>query len=194
MKEVVGMTANQKTIIGDIDRLAMSLGANHTALIEVSAIRFDTMFRKVCESKTCGAYGSNYMCPPYVGNIENLMEIAKSYDMAFVFQTITALEDSFDVEGMYGAGKRNNDLAKKKKKDKLISELGDVLILGSGACGFCDVCALKSGVPCPFEESAIASIEAYGIDASSLAKAGQLNYINGQNTVTYYGLILFKEN
>jgi len=187
------MTIVQEEIIKRIDRLAQSFGADHTALIDTSDIRFDEMFRRICEGKTCGAYGTNWMCPPYVGDIRELINIAQSYDKALVFQTITTIEDSFDVEGMYGAGKRNNNLARKLKKNAILQGLGDVLVLGSGACGFCEECALKKGHQCPYEGSSIASIEAYGIDASSLASAGKLNYINGQNTVTYYGVVLFRE-
>ncbi len=187
------MTTAQKALIEKIDGLALSLGADRTALINTRDIRFDELFRSICEGKTCGAYGTNWMCPPYVGEIHELIGLAQSYDKAFVFQTITALEDSFDVEGMYGAGKRNNDLARQLKKSPLLYELGEVLVLGSGACGFCEACALKKGHRCPYKESSIASIEAYGIDASSLASAGGLNYINGQDTVTYYGVVLFRE-
>jgi hypothetical protein len=35
------------------------------------------------------------------------------------------------------------------------------------------------------------SLEAYGINVSELAKAAGMNYINGQNTVTYFGAVLF---
>ena len=37
----------------------------------------------------------------------------------------------------------------------------------------------------------MASLEAYGIHVSKLAKAADMKYINGQNTVTYFGGVLF---
>jgi hypothetical protein len=40
----------------------------------------------------------------------------------------------------------------------------------------------------------MASLEAYGFNVSRLAAAADMKYINGQNTVTYFGAVLFKEN
>ena len=49
------------------------------------------------------------------------------------------------------------------------------------------------GIPCRFPEKAIPSLEAYGINVSRLASAAEMKYINGQNTVTYFGMVLFEE-
>jgi hypothetical protein len=35
------------------------------------------------------------------------------------------------------------------------------------------------------------SLEAYGVNVSALASAAGMKYINGQNTVTYFGAVLF---
>ena len=66
-----------------------------------------------------------------------------------------------------------------------------VLHLGAGGCGVCESCAKKTNEPCRFPEKAMPSLEAYGINVSELAKASGMNYINGQNTVTYFGAVLF---
>ena len=44
--------------------------------------------------------------------------------------------------------------------------------------------------PCRFPEKAIGSLEAYGVNVSLLAQTAGMRYINGQNTVTYFGAIL----
>jgi hypothetical protein len=38
------------------------------------------------------------------------------------------------------------------------------------------------------------SLEAYGINVSELAKSAGMKYINGQDTVTYFGAVLFSVN
>ena len=38
------------------------------------------------------------------------------------------------------------------------------------------------------------SLEAYGIHVSKLAETAGMKYINGQNTVTYFGAVLFSLN
>jgi hypothetical protein len=35
------------------------------------------------------------------------------------------------------------------------------------------------------------SLEAYGVNVSKLAASAGMKYINGQNTVTYFGAVLF---
>ena len=37
----------------------------------------------------------------------------------------------------------------------------------------------------------MSSLATYGINVSKLAKAAGMKYINGQNTVTYFGAALF---
>ena len=39
----------------------------------------------------------------------------------------------------------------------------------------------------------MASLEAYGVNVSELASASGMKYINGQNTVTYFGAVFFQE-
>jgi predicted metal-binding protein len=67
----------------------------------------------------------------------------------------------------------------------------NVLHLSAGGCGVCKVCAKRTNEPCRFPEKAITSLEAYGINVSRLAAASDMKYINGQNTVTYFGAVLF---
>ena len=66
-----------------------------------------------------------------------------------------------------------------------------VLHLGAGGCGVCKRCAKVDGEPCRFPSEAMPSLEAYGINVSSLASLSGMKYINGQNTVTYFGAVLF---
>nr|WP_305142352.1 DUF2284 domain-containing protein [uncultured Acetatifactor sp.] len=44
--------------------------------------------------------------------------------------------------------------------------------------------------PCRFPDMAISSLEAHGINVSRLAAECGMKYINGQNTVTYFGAVL----
>ena len=45
---------------------------------------------------------------------------------------------------------------------------------------------------CPrFPERALPSVESYGIDVYNTVKGTELKYINGPNTVTYFGMVFF---
>ena len=66
-----------------------------------------------------------------------------------------------------------------------------VLTLGAGGCRICPVCAMKTGEECRHPDRALASLEAYGVNVSKLAAASGMKYINGQNTVTYFGAVFY---
>lgn len=193
---------------------ALALGAFRAELIRVEDISTDASFRGLCASNACGNYGKNYMCPPDIGGIEELMRELRTYEMALVYQTVGVLEDSYDFEGMMEAGNRHNELAQKlrslaekklEEKKSVQKEGGEespggakaaqegkirLLHLGAGGCRVCEACGKRTGEPCRFPQKAIGSLEAYGVNVSLLAQTAGMRYINGQNTVTYFGAIL----
>ncbi|MEG0146307.1 MAG: DUF2284 domain-containing protein, partial [Clostridia bacterium] len=65
------------------------------------------------------------------------------------------------------------------------------LVLGSGGCGRCETCAKAEHLPCRFPNDALSSLEGYGVNVYQAACNAGLPYINGQNTVTYFGLVLY---
>ena len=81
----------QADLMEKFEALGKSLECRtNCAEIDVSRIVFDAGLRKSCEMNSCGAYGRNYMCPPFCGEIHELIDKAKSYQKAFVFQSIHA--------------------------------------------------------------------------------------------------------
>ncbi len=173
---------------------AKQLGAYKANVIETSKIKTDPVFRSMCESNACGVYGKCYMCPPDVGNIDELMQKIGNYDYALVYQTVTELEDSFDFEGMSEAKKKTYPIAQKLRDVFNNMNISVVLHLGAGGCGVCKVCAKRTNEPCRYPNLALPSLEAYGINVSNLASASEMKYINGPNTVTYFGAVLFSLN
>ena len=169
----------------------ISLGAYKANVIETKDISLDRAFRDMCASNACGMYGKCWMCPPDVGDIDVLMGEVGKYDYALVYQTVTELEDSYDFEGMIAAKKRSYPLAQGLRKIFGDPQFAKVLHLGAGGCGVCNVCAKRTNEPCRFPEKAMPSLEAYGVNVSELAKASGMKYINGQDTVTYFGAVLF---
>lgn len=181
-----------KAVLDHIAELALSLGAYRASVIPVDAIETDAAFRDLCAANVCGNYGRNWMCPPDVGDIRELMAVLRTYPYALVYQTVSELEDSYDFEGMMDAGARHNrlmaELRTKLKDEPLIRTLH----LGAGGCRMCEVCAKRTGEPCRHPDLAIASLETYGVNVSKLASAAGMKYINGKDTVTYFGAVLFE--
>lgn len=182
----------QKTCFENMISAVLGLGAYKAAVIPATDISLDRSFRDMCASNACGVYGKCWMCPPDVGDIDVLMDEIGKYDYALVYQTVTELEDSFDFEGMIAAKKRTYPIAQKLRQVFKDMNISKVLHLGAGGCGVCPVCAKKTNEPCRFPALALPSLESYGVNVSQLAKAANMKYINGQDTVTYFGAVLFK--
>ncbi len=171
--------------------LAINKGATKATLLATEDIVFDLVFRSICESNGCGMSGRCWMCPPDIGPAEDLINMVRSYKNALIFQTITGLEESFDFEIMKEAGSNLARLCHNLKSEakKIIGD--DILVLGAGGCRMCERCARLDNLPCYRPNDALISLEACCIDVSNTVKNTQLKYINGADTVTYFGMVLF---
>ena len=172
---------------------ALDAGADKAVIIEQAGIVTDPAFRAMCEANRCGAYGRCWMCPPDCGPVEELIARLRSYPRGLFYQCITHLEDSFDIEGMQAGKKRFVGIGQ-TLLDTLRPLLGDdALHLSGGGCGLCKTCARVTDEPCRFPDRALSSLEAYGIDVYNTTKNTSMKYVNGPDTVTYFGLVLFRE-
>lgn len=179
-----------------LDQLAadvLALGATRAIVICADAVETDAAFRDMCAVNACGMYGKCWMCPPAVGPIDEMMAEIRAYRHVLVYQTVGELEDSYDFEGMQEAGKRHNLLAQKLRKLFADRDAASPLHLGAGGCRICPTCAKRTDEPCRHPDLAMSSLEAYGINVSRLAAAAGMKYINGQNTVTYFGAVFFRD-
>ena len=174
-----------------LEAKTLQLGAFRAKVIEASAVETDASFRDMCAANVCGNYGRNWMCPPDAGDIHDLMAALKTYSYALVYQTVSELEDSYDFEGMMDAGVAHNRLMVELRRGIEGLNLSRVLHLGAGGCRMCEVCAKRTGEPCRHPDLAVASLETYGVNVSRLAPAAGMKYINGKDTVTYFGAVLF---
>lgn len=170
---------------------AISLGAYKAAVIPTSDVTTDVSFRDLCKNNVCGNYGKNWACPPDAGDINELIETLYGFQYILVYQSVGQLEDSFDFEGMADAAQKHGKLIRYVREEVEKLKLKRALFLGAGGCTVCPVCAKKTDEPCRNPEKKTPSLEAYGVNVSLLAKAAGMKYINGQNTVTYFGAVLF---
>lgn len=175
-------------------QLALDCGATKATLVNQDSIVLSAEFREICKSNGCGNYGKCYMCPPDVGDIEPLMEQVRAYPKGLLYQTIHSIEDSFDIEGMLEAGKLHM-LCSRKIEDTLLEKklASKHLHLSSGGCRVCETCAKHEDLPCRFPDKALPSLESYGMDVYRTTEPTALKYINGQDTVTFFGMVLFAE-
>ena len=171
-------------------KTVLDCGAKGGEYLPADAIVTDPVFRRICEGNACGKFGRCYMCPPDIGPVEELMAKIRTYTHAVLYQSIGTIEDSFDFEGMMEVGHAHCMLSQ-RIRTALGDKLPGHLHLTGGGCHLCEKCAKLDSLPCRFPEEALSSLEGYGIDVYRTSKATELKYINGENTVTYFGMILY---
>lgn len=171
--------------------MCIEFGAYNAGIIDVDKIPFDENLRSYCEMNYCGSYGKNYACPPGVGTAKEVIQKAKTYKMALVFQSVSTLEDSFDFEGMAEAAAEHSKTAK-EILNQISKEYSDFLQLTVGECDICSECTQSEGKPCRLPDKSVSSLEAYCMNVSVLAPLCGMQYINGKDTVTYFGAFLIK--
>lgn len=172
-------------------QLALDCGATKAVLLEQSQIVLNAEFRAACEMNSCGVFGKCWMCPPDVGPIDVLMERVRAFPRGIWYQTVGEIEDSFDFDGMTEVSNHHAEVSQ-RIREAMPSGLR-VLHLTCGGCHVCSRCAKLDDEPCRFPEKALPSVESYGVDVYNTTKDTDLKYINGANTVTYFGLLLFEE-
>lgn len=164
-------------------------GISQYGIISPEQIIFDDEIRKICEGNTCRQYGKTWACPPSVGSVAQCRARCLQYAHAMVFNGVYPLEDSFDYEGM-----AQGHAAFKKVCDRLYPlakrEFASFLLLSNEGCNRCKTCTYPSGA-CRMPEMLFPSLEGFGINVARLAQTSGIKYINGANTVTYFGMLLY---
>ena len=176
------------------ERIAEESGAFQCGTVDTDQIRFLQEVRGMCEVNTCRQYGKTWVCPPAVGTLEECSERIRHYGKMIVFSVKYDLEDSFDYEGMQAGMAHFKEVcrridARMQEEGKTEGKKKDYMILSNEGCDLCKECTYPDA-PCRFPERAHGSLEGYGIMVSELAGQAGIRYINGSNTVTYFGGLL----
>lgn len=175
--------------MSQFQRMMVDAGVFQYGFVDTSEIRFTQEVRGMCEANTCRKYNKTWACPPAIGTVEECRERVQKYDKMLVFSAKWDLEDSFDFEGMMAGGEQFKLVC--RAVDKAVRPyLKDYLVLANEGCDTCKTCTYPDA-PCRFPEQTHGSLEGYGIFVSELAKQAGINYINGANTVTYFGGVAF---
>ena len=165
------------------------IGIQEYGLISTAEIPFEQEIRKICEKNVCRLYGKTWACPPAVGTVEECRARCLSYKTAMVFNAVYPLEDSFDYEGMMQGHSAFKDLCD-QLYERVKPQLNQFLLLSNEGCKRCKNCTYPSA-PCRKPDLLFPSLEGVGIQVSKLADRANMKYTNGENTVTYFGMLLF---
>lgn len=158
-------------------------------LINPTEIEYRQEIRDICLKNTCRQYGKTWACPPAVGTLEECRKRCCQYENMLVFTNKYNLENSFDYDGMMN-GLRDFKAVARELETAVKPYLNNYIVLSNESCDTCANCTYPD-FPCRFPEQLHHSIEGYGILVNDLAQKAKIRYNNGENTVTYFGAILF---
>ena len=169
---------------------ALELGFSAAVPLRTDTLQPRADVRAMCSADTCRAYGKNWTCPPHCGTVQECQEKMHSYQNGILLQTTGRMTKAIDSK-CYRETERRHLENFYALADKVREVYPKALCLGAGGCRVCGVCAKRTGEPCRHPDLAMSSLEAYGINVSRLAPTADMKYINGNNTVTYFGAVLF---
>lgn len=176
-------------MIEKLKKIMLETGFYGTGTVDIASLQYDPEIRRICEENTCGNYGTSWACPPAVGTLEECKQRVEQYRNMLLFTGRFEIADPFDFQGMI-----DGMLRFKKMADQLDRALKSILnpyqLLSNEGCGRCERCTWPDA-PCRFPDRLCHSIEGYGFQISRLAEQAGVRYNNGQNTVTYFGALLF---
>ncbi|MBE0601844.1 MAG: DUF2284 domain-containing protein [Firmicutes bacterium] len=155
---------NNPMTVEELKQLVLSCGVGNAAVILKNQIILSADFREICKSNACGNYGKCYMCPPDVGDINDLIKQVRTFDAAVLYQSVYTLEESFDFEGMQAAGAAFNRCSRKIYEQAEKHIILTFLHLAAGGCRNCETCAKRENLPCRQPALALSSLEAYGVN------------------------------
>lgn len=173
-----------------ISELLSPYGLNQISEIPVDSISIEDEVRKNCEVNACGRYGKTWGCPPGIGSIAEWKEKIAAFSRAVMFNYVGNIEDSYDFEGMQEIGEKFTEIV--SSIDRKLRGTGEkYLLFGAGSCSICEKCTYPEA-PCKFPEKMIPSMESCGMFVAKMAEPNGFKYINGANTVTYFGIVLYQ--
>lgn len=159
--------------------------------IDPAALEFTDRVRWICEHE-CPMYGKTWACPPGVGSVSECAEKCGGYNGCLMISTIAEVSDIANIE---------ETLATRPGHERLTNQVGEILrsygvepyILSTEACVLCERCAYLDGQPCRKPELMHPCVESHGINILSVLEDLGLQFQYGENIVTWFSLLFFKE-
>ena len=173
-------------LVDKLSEKALSIGVSSAVFLDDLIIECEPRLREYCNPEGCPNHGSNWVCPPGCGSLDECSKKVSKFCRGFLLQSISEITPAFnDYKGL----NRKHNLRLREFIENYCSGM-DVLALTSGGCIFCEVCAYPE--PCVKPDVRMNSLSAYGIDVSKLCEKAKLDYSFRPDKVYFIALVLIK--
>ena len=153
-------------------------------------LEFSERIRAVCEIE-CPRYGKTWACPPSVGSVADCRARCLSYPQGLLISTLTEVGDISDMEECL-ATRPDHEAVTHEVLELLREQNLEVLGLSTESCGICENCTYPNA-PCRHREKMLPCVESHGIVVTALAEKYGVEYQYGNNVVTWFSLLLFRD-
>ena len=161
------------------------------AFASLSDFSFSDKVQIICESE-CEKYGKSWSCPPAVGTVKECRERCFGYDEAFLFTTVTEVEDLMNMEQMLKT-RKDHELVTRDIQSLFLEEGIDVFVLSAEACDYCEVCTYPTA-PCRYPDRMFPCVESHGILVTELAERYDISFYYEGNVVTWFSILLLRSS
>jgi len=173
--------------VEEMIKIAKDCGFDEVNVIDTKTLKPMDMVLDTCKTNKCGAYGSNWGCPPH-GTKEENEKYLQSFEHGLILQCIGHSEKRIDRKMYQDTGDRLKkgilDFTNIMKK-----EYPNCLPLGAGGCKVCEKCARPK--PCRFPDKRVEALEGYGIFITQLCRDNGVTYYYGEGTIAYNAAFLW---
>ena len=158
---------------------------------ETEELVFTPRVRTVCEME-CAQYGKSWACPPGVATVEECRERCLSYPHGLLVVTMTEVEDIADINATLATRGDHEEITRRVHQMMLEQEV-EVYVLSTESCAICQQCTYPDA-PCRHPERMYPCVESHGILVTDLGERVGIPFQAGGNIVTWFSLLLYREN
>jgi len=176
----------------ELELLSEKIGLKEFIEFDPSLLIPEERIRKYCYQNLCGNYGKHYMCPPFIGTVEETKFILSKYNKAILIR----YSEDVDVKEDRKKVKRTKiDFHKKiLELEKFLHQKGiESWGLVGGYCSFCIECKAITDRPCKHPHKARPSLESLAIDVQKFLDNFGLDNRFYPDKIVWTGCILIND-
>ena len=152
-------------------------------------LEFTDRIRWICEHE-CPMYNKSWACPPAVGTVNLCKARCRSYNHGLMIATTTQVSDISNIDETL-ATRPAHERVTNQVRDLFRAQGVEPYVLSTEACTECERCAWLDGKPCYHPDRMHPCVESHGINIIPMIDELGLTFQYGDNTVTWFSLLLF---
>lgn len=157
--------------------------------ITTDELVFAERVRYICVHE-CPMYNTTWACPPAVGTVAECRARVMAYNEGLMIATITEVSDIANIEETL-ATRADHERITRDIVQIVKEQSTDTLTLSTEACAHCARCAYPDA-PCRHPDRMFPCVESHGILVTDLAERHGIDFLAGNNLVTWFSLIFYK--